>query len=221
MQKAVRFYRCLRAMPKGGRHVFYASLALLSGLGLAGCGGEGTPARQDATAPALASAVHGNSAGAKTMTTQSPAAASQAVAPMAAADKSTSLSLEESARLAKLNALSLLSPLSGRERAALLKQLPTASESERLSLLNGYRTLGALPDRQKQVLLNQIEKIVPVTTPASQLVCSCSHAIQRKLCVKERCSNRSALQSLCNDACGTLASFKAQCLTSRECTGEK
>lgn len=220
MQKAVRLYCCLRGPPNGGQPVFYACQALLLGLMLAGCGGEGASPRPNASAPALASSVQKNSSGTKTMTAESAALASRAIAPLAAADKSTAVSMEESAQLAQLRALSLLASLSDRERAGLLKQLPPASPSERLGVLNGYRTLVALPDRQKQVLLNQIEKIVPVTVSASQLVCSCSHGIQRKLCVKERCSNRSELQSVCNEACGTLASFKSQCMTSRQCTGE-
>lgn len=221
MQNAVRLYCCLRGPPNGGQGVFYACQALLLSLMLAGCGGEGASPRPNASAPALASSVQKNSSAAKTMTAESPALTSRAMAPPATADKPAAVSMEESARLARLRALSLLSSLSDRERAGLLKQLPLSSPSERLSLLNGYRTLAALPDRQKQVLLNQIEKIVPVTVSASQLVCSCSHGIQRKLCVRERCSNRSELQSACNEACGTLASFKNQCMTSRQCEVEK
>lgn len=220
MQTTVRFYRCLLGPPNGGRPVFYACQALLLGLMLAGCGGEGTSSRPNASAPTLASSVQKNSTAASTKSAESPALASRITAPRETADKSIAASMEESARLAQLRALSLLSSLSDRERAGLLKQLPTASPSERLSLLNGYRTLAALPDRQRQVLLNQMEKIVPVSIPASQLVCSCSHGIQRKLCVKERCSNRSELQSACNEACGTLASFKSQCMTSKQCAEE-
>ena len=129
----------------------------------------------------------------------------------------TAVSLEESGRLSQLRALALLSPLSDRERSGLLKQLPLASPSERLTLINGFPALAVLPDRQKEILLIQMEKIVPVSISANLLVCNCSHGIQRKLCVRELCSNRSELHAVCNKACGTLASFEIQCMTSRQC----
>lgn len=217
MQKAVHDYCCLWGLPNEGTPVFFACHALLLALTLAGCGGEGASKQSNTSVPALASSMQKTSPGPNRMTAQSTAMSSGLSSPRAAADTSTAVSQKESARLAQLKALPLLSSLSDRERAGLFKQLTPASPSERLTLLNGYSRLAVLPERQKQVLLNQMEKIVPVSIPANQLVCYCSHDVQRKLCVKERCSNRSELQSLCNEACGTLASFKSQCLTSRQC----
>lgn len=217
MQKAVRIYCCSWNQPNGNKPVFFACHALLLGLVIAGCGGERDPSRSTASAPALASSVRNDLPGPNRMGAQNPILTTGKYAPLATAGKSTVVSVEESARFAQLKALSLLAPLSDRETAGLLKQLPSASPSERLTLINGYPGLAALQERQQQVLLNQLERIVPVSISASLLVCNCSHGIQRKLCVKEPCTNRSELQSLCNQACGTLAAFETQCLTSRQC----
>ena len=56
-----------------------------------------------------------------------------------------------------------------------------------------------------------------VAVPATLLVCQCAGDIQRKMCVHETCSDRSDLQSLCNEACGTLAAFGTQCTVSNVC----
>jgi hypothetical protein len=220
MQKITRFYCCSWGLLNKGRPVSYACPALLLGLVLSGCGGGGDSSHQTASAPALASSVQKDLSGPNRMAAQSPTLESGKPALSATADKPVVVSPEESARLAQLRALPLLSSLSERERAGLLKQLPPASSSERLTLINGYPKLAVVPDRQKQVLLTQMEKIVPVTISANLLICNCSDDIQLKLCVKERCSNRSELQSICNRACGTLAAFKSQCLTSEQCARE-
>lgn len=220
MQKANRFECWLWSLPQRTLPVPYACLGALLALMLVGCGGEGTSHRQEASAPLVASTMPEKSSGTRAMTADSSALTSRVAAPLATADKSPAVSAEESVRLAKLRALSLLSPLTERERLDLLRQLADASPSARLDLFDGYRALAMLPERQKEVLLNQIEKIVPVTVPASLLVCSCSNGIERKLCIRERCSNHSELGSACNKACGTLASFKSKCLTARQCAGQ-
>lgn len=219
MQKTIRIYCSSWDQPTGP--VINTCRALLLGLMLSGCGGGGDSSHKSASAPdTMASSVQRNSSGPNRRTAQVPPPAIGKPALSATAAKSVAVSRDEPARLAQLKALPLLSPLADRERAGLLKQLPSASSSERLTMINRYQELSVLPDRQKQVLLDQIEKIVPITIPANQLVCNCSDNIQRKLCVKERCSNRSALQSICNEACGTLASFKSQCQTSQQCASE-
>lgn len=217
MQKVVRFYCCLWGVPNGGKTMLNACQVLLLSLALAGCGGEGNSSHRKASAPASAPSVQKHLPGPNRSAAQSATLTTEKSAPLKIAATSTVVSLEDSARLAQLRAVALLSSLSDRERGGLLKQLPSASPSERLTLINGYPKLAVIPDRQKQVLLNKLETIVPVTIPANLLVCNCSHDIQRKLCVKERCSNRSELASICNEACGTLASFKSQCQTSRQC----
>lgn len=199
--------------------ISYACRALLAGLVLGGCGGgERDSSRLDASAPAVLSSVRKDVSVPDRAGAQGLAPKPQRSAEAANAEKGAVTPAEESARLAKLRALPLLRSLSERERAGLLRQLPAASPSERLTLINGYPELAELPARQQQVLLDQMEKIVPVAISGNLLVCTCSHDIQRKLCVKERCSNHAELQSICNNACGTLASFKSECLTSRQCS---
>jgi hypothetical protein len=221
MQTAVRFYRGCRGVQHGGKRGFSACQAMLLALMLSGCGGGGASSRPTASAPVVASAVQQGVARPARVAAPSPPLASGKSSPSVSAHTPTVGSRDDSVRLAELRKLALLSSLSERERAALLKQLPSATPSERLTLINGYAAIAVLPDRQKEVLLNQIEKIVAVSLPANQLVCNCDQDVQRKLCVKERCSNRSELQSICNRACGTLASFKVQCHDSQQCAGKE
>jgi hypothetical protein len=109
--------------------------------------------------------------------------------------------------------------LSERERAGLIEHLSDASPSERLTFINEYPKLAEISEQQKQLLLNQIETIIPMKLPRNRIVCSCSNNINRELCTQERCSNSSEIQSLCNQACGTLAAFKSECSASQKCSG--
>jgi hypothetical protein len=169
--------------------------------------------------PAVASSVQRNSPRLNTITQENRAGVTAAslipALPQSGADQ-----LEEVRQLARLKALPILSILSDRERAGLLKQLRNASPSERLASINQYPRLASISEQQKQAVLNEIEKAVPVNISASQLICSCSNDIKREMCVRERCSNLSEMQSLCNQACGTLAAFKSECSASSKCAGK-
>lgn len=188
-----------------GIHAFQV---LLLGAALAACGGEDGSSRMQVVAAMPPVGV-----------AQSPTAKAGNVTPPSIANKNkfTITNSEQSKEILKLRALSLLSPLSDREKAGLIVKLRGASPSARLDLINQYPALAAMTDQQKQALLNQIEKIVPVTNPAMLLTCECSDNIQRAICVRESCSNQSEIQSRCNEACGTLAAFRSRCSASRQC----
>jgi hypothetical protein len=180
---------------------------------LAGCGGEKQPSVPTPSTSASASVVQKAVSGPDTM----PVSATEKPVPSAKAGRPLALSTTKPAPLARLAALPLLASLSDRDKATLLKQLDRASPSARLGLINGYQSLEGLPDQQKEILLAQLEDIVPVTTPASRLVCNCSNDIKRELCVKESCSDQMELESICTHTCGTLAAFGHQCSVSPQC----
>lgn len=186
-------------------------ICLAAGFGtiLAGCGGSG--GAPDTTAQ-LSQAQGVASPPARTNGTPG-----ELGKPPAASMTTQAVSPQDSTRFARLKTLALLAPLSEREKAALFEQLKSASPSERLGLINGYPKLESLPDRQKELLLGQMENIVAITTAAQQLACQCGNEIKREICVRESCANRSELQSLCNQACGTLGSFGMQCAASPKC----
>jgi hypothetical protein len=58
---------------------------------------------------------------------------------------------------------------------------------------------------------------VLITIPAVLLICDCGNDIPPRFCVPEVCSDRSEIQSLCNQACGTLPAFRRQCMTEIRC----
>lgn len=192
------------------RSFLYACLMLAM---LTACGGEKEPSLPTASASVSRKAPPSPAS----MTASAAISAAEKPAPSAAADRPAAMSSIELVRFRRLAALPLLASLSDREKADLLRQLRMASPSERLTLINGFKSLEGLPDQQKQVLLGQLEDIVPVTTPAARLVCNCSNDIKRELCVKESCSSRSELESICSRACGTLAAFGHQCTAAPQC----
>ena len=220
MHTVTRFYCCSSGFPHALKSLLHAWRPLLLCLRLTGCGGEGCSSAPAASAPASTPSVQQDLPEQSRSAAQGAAPATGEPAPSATADTSAVASPEESARLKQISALPLLSPLSDREKAGLLKQLPSASPSDRLTLINGYPKLAALPERQQQVLLDQLETIVPVSVAANLLTCSCANEVKREMCVKESCTNRSELSSMCSRACGTLAAFKSKCVTSKECAGK-
>jgi hypothetical protein len=190
-------------------HVF------LSGVILAGCGGEESAAQ---LRPAAATAAVGGSApagqagkGARDPISQN------GKAPAENKNHAVISSPEELTALSKLRALPLLAPLSDKETTELLRRTRALSPSGRLTIINNYSALATLTNQQKQQLLNQIENIVPVTIPSVLLICDCGNDIHPRLCVPETCSDRSEIQSLCNQACGTLPAFRSQCMTEIRC----
>jgi hypothetical protein len=84
-------------------------------------------------------------------------------------------------------------------------------------MINNHSAPATLTNQQKQKLMNQIETIVPITVPSVLLICDCGNDIHPRLCVPEACSDREEIQSLCNQACGTLPSFRGQCMTGMRC----
>jgi len=178
---------------------------------LSACGGEGNKPFRAAQAPVITAAPAKNGEKSPAQGTQ-PDKHAAAVAPQA-----NPVTNGFAQQLARLGAIPLLSSLPESERVKLLKQLFSASPSQRLALVNGFPVLAGLPDPQKERLLNQLESVVPITVRSSQLICQCSDGITRELCVRENCSDRAALASECNRACGTLAAFKNQCFPSRKC----
>jgi len=196
------------------RSVFLGSQLLLSGMSLSGCGGSGDSSQPTASTPALMPSLAKDSSSANAVSQRIPASANLKPSPPAAND-AAAVRVDNSARLARLRKLPLLSLLSERERAGLLEHLADASPSERLTSINQYPKLAGLPDQQKQILLDQLEIIAPMTIPQSRIVCNCGSEIKRELRVPERCSNNLEIQSICNQACGTLSAFKSECFATK------
>lgn len=193
----------------------YCGGLVLVALLLSACGGGGSPA------PVVSARTTANqitSGGPGSPTGQGATPPSEAGSPLAAIDRAEPGSPEEASRLARLKSLALLAVLSDREKLGLLRQIALASPSRRLSAIESYAKLAMLADRQKQILLGQLEDIAPVVTPTSALVCECGSDITRKICVRESCADGMELQSVCNRACGTLASFRTQCSASPQCS---
>jgi hypothetical protein len=194
---------------------FYIAQVLLPGVILAGCGGEESApqSRSAAVAAAVGRSDRGGQAG---RAAQEPIS-QNGKAPSENKNDTAISSTEELTSLSKLRALPLLAPLSNKEIAELLRHTRPLSSSGRLGIIDNHSALVTLTNQQKQQLLNQIENIVPITIPAMLVICECSNDIQRRLCVRESCSDRSEIRSLCNQACGTLAAFGSQCMAAKQC----
>jgi len=194
---------------------FYIVQAFLSSVIFAGCGGEESAAqpRSAAVIAAVGTSAPARQAG---RAIRDPIS-KNGKAPTANNNDTAISSPEELTALSKLRALPLLAPLSEKETAELLMHIRPLSPSGRLGIINNHSALITLTNQQKQQLLNQIENIVPITTPAMSVICECSNDIQRRLCVRESCSDRSEIQSLCNQACGTLAAFGNECMAAKQC----
>jgi len=194
---------------------FYIVQALLSGVIFAGCGG-GKSAAQPRSAAVIAAAGTSAPAGQAGRAIRDPIS-QNGKAPTANKNDPVISSTEELNALSKLRALPLLAPVSEKEIAELLMHIRPLSPSGRLGIINNHSALVTLTNQQKQQLLNQIENVVPITIPAMSVICECSNDIQRRLCVRESCSDKSEIQSLCNQACGTLAAFGNQCMAAKQC----
>jgi hypothetical protein len=194
---------------------FYVALAFLSGAILTGCGGEDSAA-QPRSAAVTAAVGRSDAAGQAGKAARDPIS-QNGKAPTENKNNIVISSAEELTALSKLRALRLLGPLSDKELAELLRRTRALSPSGRLTEINNHSALATLTNQQKQQLLNQIENIVPITIPAVLLICDCGSDIHPRLCVPEICSDRTEIQSLCNQACGTLPAFGPRCMPEIRC----
>lgn len=194
------------------RDAFQACRAVLLIGALAGCGGDQHSPQRPSSAT-LGSAVQtGRPAAAPPVAPGTPTLTSTA-----SNDSRKPTPAASSAVQARFASLPALASLSDREKAGLLARLAGAPASERLGIINSYPSLKSLSEPQQQGLLKQIETIVPISTPANLLVCTCGSEVRRELCVRESCSNTSELTSRCNQACGTLPAFGSACRPARQC----
>jgi hypothetical protein len=204
----------MRKSTRPCRHTLFIARVFVLGLILAACGGEENSSQLRAAA-AMASVGGVAPAG---QAARAPGPNSQnGKAPPENKNDIVISGTEELTALSKLRALPLLAPLSNKETAELLRHIRPLSPSGRLAIINNYSALATLTNQQKQQLLNQIENIVPVAIPAALLICDCGNDIHPRLCVPELCSDRAEIQSLCNQACGTMPSFRSQCMTDIRC----
>ena len=210
------FFRFLQQM----RFLFDACRVFLLVVVVSACGSKEESTQPVADAPAAVASVQKDLYGVNAAARKNVATETSSSEFTKTSDKSAVTSSEAKAWLAKMKSVPLLSVLPDSEMGKLLKQLPSASAFDRLKLIDRYPKLVTLTDQQKEVLLAQMESIVPIALPLNQIVCNCSDDIQVKLCIKERCSNRAGLQSICNRACGTLAAFESQCEISQICAGK-
>ena len=215
MENSPRFFCGIWSFAHLPRFAFLGCQLLLAGMLLPACG-DGDSSQSTAPKGVLAPSLAKDRSSPNAVPRQDPASTNvKSASPTT--DNPVTFSPEKSVLLAKLRALPLLSGLSERERAGLLEHLPDSSPSERLTSINRYPNLAEMSEQQKQLLLNQLETIVPIKIPESRIICSCSNDIRRELCTRERCSNNLEIQSLCSQACGTLAAFKSECFASNKC----